>query len=466
MTELNCNEIKKDEIEHDADFEIKKRMFGELYVTHSSSFKKVDKSSCVTTNNLYFSVNKNIYPNAQWRYPPHVVVWNYHNPQNLFDTNSHIMKRTCDTNNCCNIDHINIKNIVKTNEEIWNKIFEKGLRQNELPENWAGNTHPTKTCLIWTGKLDNRGYGQVYALKKNRSVHKLSYYINNKLESYESIGKSFVRHLCHNKKCFEPSHLILGSAKDNAGDQVKCKKSLIGETNSMATISEDTAKKIWEMKDSDLTHDQKAKMFNTTRSVVKGIITGITWNNVTGLEKKRKAYKNDSEIEWTDENIKKATIYINDRSKLSLENNKFVGTPCRIWTAGKSPDNYGRACIFGKELPAHVLSLMLKTKMSCVDICRHLCGETLCCSFDHLKEGTLEENSNDRLIHGKVKGVLSNEKIIEIRNSMSTDKRSQRERAKFYNISRTRLIDIESCNTYKHIKYDEEREEWGLAKII
>lgn len=69
-------------------------------------------------------------------------------------------------------------------------------------------------CWEWQRSVTSSGYGQLHIGGKNRSVHRLSFLLFN-----GKISKGLlVRHTCHNKKCCNPQHLILGTDKDNYHD--------------------------------------------------------------------------------------------------------------------------------------------------------------------------------------------------------------------------------------------------------
>ena len=69
----------------------------------------------------------------------------------------------------------------------------------------------TGSCWVWTARCDKDGYGQFDGKQAHRTIY-----------SWE-IGEIpvglLVCHSCDNPPCVNPSHLWLGTAKDNAQDR-------------------------------------------------------------------------------------------------------------------------------------------------------------------------------------------------------------------------------------------------------
>lgn len=82
----------------------------------------------------------------------------------------------------------------------------------------------TGECWIWTGSRLASGYGQAYRLDANerwqlrKPVQEGAHRVSYKLFVGEIPKKSIVRHLCHNKLCVRPTHLAVGSQKENMAD--------------------------------------------------------------------------------------------------------------------------------------------------------------------------------------------------------------------------------------------------------
>jgi hypothetical protein len=89
-------------------------------------------------------------------------------------------------------------------------------------------------CWIWTGTLNGRGYGRVMWSNKAFLAHRKAWE-----ETNGPIGAGlFVCHHCDVKKCVNPKHLFLGTAKDNTHDMKEKGRGIEGETVASSKLVE------------------------------------------------------------------------------------------------------------------------------------------------------------------------------------------------------------------------------------
>ena len=73
---------------------------------------------------------------------------------------------------------------------------------------------PVTQCWNWNKSITSAGYGQFKRNKKYWTTHTFVY-----TQIYGEIPEgNIIRHICHNRKCCNPNHLIIGTHKDNYND--------------------------------------------------------------------------------------------------------------------------------------------------------------------------------------------------------------------------------------------------------
>jgi len=69
-------------------------------------------------------------------------------------------------------------------------------------------------CWHWTAWRDKDGYGQFSITKTSREqAHRFAYMV-----ARGPVGDNYVLHRCDNPSCVRPSHLFLGTQRDNIAD--------------------------------------------------------------------------------------------------------------------------------------------------------------------------------------------------------------------------------------------------------
>jgi hypothetical protein len=130
-------------------------------------------------------------------------------------------------------------------------------------------------CLEWTGPLSPKGYGRLTVAGKKQRVHRAAYELR-----YGAIPNGLgVLHYCDNRRCFDPEHLFLGTAADNAADMVAKNRQAKGVKNSATKLTEQNVKDIRRLSKT-FTQTELARLFKVSQSTISYVATRICWRHL------------------------------------------------------------------------------------------------------------------------------------------------------------------------------------------
>lgn len=122
-------------------------------------------------------------------------------------------------------------------------------------------------CIVWSGAKTPSGYGRTCVRGKMMKMHTLSAIIHH--NNFQRIPRGMlVRHLCRVKACFNPEHLSIGTAKQNAEDTLRA-----GSKACKLTL-EDVSR----IRASSATLSALAAEFGVSTTTVWSIRTRRAWN--------------------------------------------------------------------------------------------------------------------------------------------------------------------------------------------
>jgi len=139
-------------------------------------------------------------------------------------------------------------------------------------------------CWEWQGRTDGDGYGWfVWPDKKICLAHIAAYVLFvGKIPSRHGKKKLCVCHSCDNPSCINPTHLWLGTNKQNIRDMIDKgrKHDTHGENNPSAKLTLEQIEEIRKLyKKGHISQYRLADKFNVTQGLISYITSGKVWKN-------------------------------------------------------------------------------------------------------------------------------------------------------------------------------------------
>lgn len=132
-------------------------------------------------------------------------------------------------------------------------------------------------CWNWTGCSSGWGYGAINMGGNHMLAHRFSWFI-----TYGEIPSGmFVCHHCDNRKCVNPKHLFLGTAKDNMRDKVEKgrHRGPVGDTHFKAKLRSEFIPEIIKMREKGMTYKQIGDIYGVSLSAIFYAIKGKYWKH-------------------------------------------------------------------------------------------------------------------------------------------------------------------------------------------
>jgi hypothetical protein len=132
-------------------------------------------------------------------------------------------------------------------------------------------------CWEWQSVRNHRGYGKFWLHGRTDLAHRVSYRIDKGLTI--PAGK-LIRHTCDNPPCVNPTHLLVGTVRDNSRDQVERGRSLVGVANPRAKLTPERVREIRTGWNQGETQVSLARRFGVSRAAVQWVLNGRNWTHV------------------------------------------------------------------------------------------------------------------------------------------------------------------------------------------
>ena len=138
---------------------------------------------------------------------------------------------------------------------------------------------PTSGCHLWTGAVNNQGYGVIGIRDPDRKWRpKLAHRIAWQLATGRDPGDAVVAHRCDNRACTNVRHLFLTDAAGNLADMAAKDRSAFGERNAHAKLTSDDVAEIRSAYAAGRQDQcELAERFGVCQQLISRIISGQRW---------------------------------------------------------------------------------------------------------------------------------------------------------------------------------------------
>lgn len=135
---------------------------------------------------------------------------------------------------------------------------------------------PETGCWLWMKSRRKGGYGRMKINGKDEVASRVAWilFIGPIPEEIE------ILHRCDNPPCANPSHLFLGTEKDNKQDSVNKGRHAYGERNGGG--GKLTGEDVKTIKEDHRPYKEISMHFGVSLCMIQGIKSGRLWKNVTG----------------------------------------------------------------------------------------------------------------------------------------------------------------------------------------
>lgn len=147
---------------------------------------------------------------------------------------------------------------------------------------WAKIHIGETDCWEWTGYRDRAGYGTIKVDGEMMLVHRASYEVHRgAIPPGEGHHGTCVMHICDNRCCVNPAHLMLGTQVENIADRdSKGRQQRVwGEAKASAKLKEADILAIRAEKPRHGLHAHLGRQFGVSANQIQMIRTGRSWRH-------------------------------------------------------------------------------------------------------------------------------------------------------------------------------------------
>lgn len=134
------------------------------------------------------------------------------------------------------------------------------------------------SCKISPCVVNKDGYPVINSKTYGHARHhRLVYSMTH--DNYKFKDGEDVMHLCNERRCIEPSHLVLGNQTENNRYRDSLNRQAKGEQNGRAKLTEKQVRKIRKL-GKEVPAYELAEMFGVAKRTISSILSRTTWKHL------------------------------------------------------------------------------------------------------------------------------------------------------------------------------------------
>lgn len=157
-----------------------------------------------------------------------------------------------------------------------NKVNQHDYRDFPNGKYWTSIVFATSGCWLWVKARSKLGYGLSSGIKAHRLAWEL---FNGPIPSEMN-----VLHKCDVRNCVNPSHLFLGTQKDNMQDAARKGRIVAipkpGSTNPMAKLTKEKVIAMRQLRKTGATYKKIAQKYNVSEMTALRAVKGESWQTL------------------------------------------------------------------------------------------------------------------------------------------------------------------------------------------
>ncbi len=129
----------------------------------------------------------------------------------------------------------------------------------------------TGDCWLWTGFVHpETGYGRCYKKYGSRSPHRAAFIMAHG----PILDGNYICHLCDNKRCVRPNHLVQGSVQQNHDDMWAKGRGISGSDHVHSKLSPEQVASLKEDRLNGATFRELGEKYNVSRQTANNVVRG------------------------------------------------------------------------------------------------------------------------------------------------------------------------------------------------